>query len=318
MIEGDKKMNSTPRTAFILQIHKNPDQVNKFINQLISNDLADVFIHIDKKNYEKLSGSIVKSANVIILKQSVNCEWGDISQVDATIMLLREVVASQKNYDFVCLRSGQDLLVKDGYKEFLLNNKEKIFLNIREMDKEILGFMRIKWPKITRKRYTTTHPLRIYRRILLNLFKMGINIFPNKNNFPKEYSFYKGSQWFSIPYDVAKYIIDFLEDNAWYYRFFVDSLVPDESFFHTLIMNSHYKDQVFDNNHMYLKWGETLRERNSPQNITSKDIKIIEESKDYFARKFDEQIDNSIVEYFTDKVRFGVKKIKKKEEVSHV
>ena len=27
-------MNSTTRTAFILQVHKNPHQVNKFIKQL--------------------------------------------------------------------------------------------------------------------------------------------------------------------------------------------------------------------------------------------------------------------------------------------
>ncbi len=135
--KGDRAMEMTPRTAFILQIHKNPDQVNGFINQLISEDQADVFVHIDNKSIEKLTGKIVKSPNVRILKNSINCEWGDISQVDATVLLLREVIASQTMYDFVCLRSGQDLLVKDGFKEFLLKHKEEIFLNIREMDQQI-------------------------------------------------------------------------------------------------------------------------------------------------------------------------------------
>lgn len=311
-------MNSTKRTAFILQIHKNPEQVNKFINQLISNDQADVFIHIDKRNYKEISELIVKNTNVKIIGQSVNCEWGDISQVDATILLLREVLASQDKYDFVCLRSGQDLLVKDGYKEFLLHSYEQIFLNIREMDKSIIGFMKINWPKITRKRYTSTHPIRIYRRILLSLYKMGINILPNKNKWPKDYQFYKGSQWFSIPYETAKYIIEFLDKNAWYYKFFENTLVPDESFFHTLIMNSHYKKQVVNCNHMFLKWGETLKERNSPKDLTSKDIKLIEESHDYFARKFDEKVDNTVIDYFTNKVKFGVSKISVREEVNHV
>ena len=52
---------------------------------MIANDQADVFIHIDKKNYEKISGTIVQSKNVKVLQQSVDCEWGDIGQVDATI-----------------------------------------------------------------------------------------------------------------------------------------------------------------------------------------------------------------------------------------
>ncbi len=43
-------MSAAQKTAFILQIHKNPGQVNKFIHQLISNDQADVYIHIDKRN----------------------------------------------------------------------------------------------------------------------------------------------------------------------------------------------------------------------------------------------------------------------------
>ena len=55
---------------------------------------------------------------------------------------------------------------------------------------------------------------------------------------------------------------------------------------------------------MYLRWGETLSERNSPQDLTSKDLRIIEESNQYFARKFDEKIDHSIVDYFANKVRF--------------
>jgi hypothetical protein len=310
-------MNRTPRTAFILQIHKNPNQVNRFINQLISDDQADVFVHIDKKNADSLTGKIVKSPNVRILQKSVNCEWGDISQIDATLLLLREVLASQNEYDYVCLRSGQDLLVKDGFKGYLLDHKDTIFLNIREMDKQILGFMKISWPRKTRKRYKTRHPIRIYRRLLLYFYKKGINFFPNKNQWPKDFLFYKGSQWFTIPFEVAKYIVEYVDKNLWYYKFFENTLVPDESFFHTLIMNSPYKELVVGDDLLYLRWGETLTERNSPHNLTSKDIKLIEESNRYFARKFDENIDQSIIVYFANKIRFSVDKIVKKEDISH-
>lgn len=301
-------MISIPCTAYILQVHQNPNQVNHFIRQLISEQQADVFVHIDKKNSQKINGQIIKNPRVKILHRSINCEWGDISQVDATLLLLREVLASRKQYDFVCLRSGQDLLVKNHYKDFLLDNKGKIFMSNRNISIKDAGLMKIQWPKIARKRYTSAHPIRIYRRGLLSLYNKGMNIFPNLNKWPKDYLFYKGSQWFSIPYEVAKYIITFIDENEWYYKFFENTLVPDESFFHTLIMNSYYKKDVVNNNLYFLKWGETLSERNSPQYLTRKDITSIESSDCFFARKFSEDIDDSVIEYFANKVRFGGKR----------
>lgn len=296
-------MYTARRTAYILQIHKNPNQVNTFINQLISDERADVYIHIDKRSFNEIYPQIIKSPYVKILEQSIHCEWGDISQVDTTLMLLREVLASKNEYDFVCLRSGQDLLVKNGYKDFLFEHKDKLFLNHRKVGKENLGLMMIKWPKIMRRRYTNAHPIRIFRRILLSLYGKGIKLFTNKKNWPLDYSFYKGSQWFAVPFEAAKYMIQFLDKNEWYYQFFEDSLIPDESFFHTLIMNSPYRHNVINNNLLYLKWGETLSERNSPQDLTTEDIQLIEQSEQFFARKFDEKIDENVIEYFSKKVK---------------
>ena len=302
-------MDTAPRTAYILQVHKNPNQVNQFIQQLISEEQADVYVHVDQKNYEKFNGKLVEGPNVKVLETRVNCEWGDISQVDTTILLLREVLASKNHYDFVCLRSGQDLLVKNGFKDFLLENKDKVFLNLREMNRVELGFIKINWPKGTRKQYTSAHPFRMIRRLLLILHGKGINILPNTNKWPDEYLFYRGSQWFTIPFEVAKYSLEFLDKNDWFYEYFKNTLVPDESFFHTLIMNSPYKTNVVNNNLYFMKWGETLSERNSPQSLTSDYIGQIEKSNQYFARKFDEKIDGSIINYFVDQVSFGTKTV---------
>ena len=302
-------MKFTPRTAYMLQIHKNPDQVNMFINQLTSEDLADVFVHIDKRNYEQLSEKIVKNKNVKVLEKSVACEWGDISQVDTTLLLLREVLESKIHYDYVCLRSGQDLLVKEGFKDFLVDNPNKIFIDLINITWKNKGAMLLNWPKFTRRRYTTAHPFRIFRRAIKYLYDKGIKLFPNTNYWPEKYDFYCGSQWFTVPIEVAKYIIEFLDENKWYYTFFKNTYTPDEWFFHTLIMNSNYKSEVVKNNLFYLRMGETLSERNSPVYLTSEDIPVIESSNKFFARKFDIKIDHSVIEYFANKVRFGVKGI---------
>ncbi|MEH7502847.1 beta-1,6-N-acetylglucosaminyltransferase [Neobacillus drentensis] len=301
-------MNNTQRTAYILQIHKNPEQVNMFIEQLISEGSADVFVHIDKRNYENMYPKMIKSPYVKVIEQSIICEWGDISQVTTTILLLREVLRTKINYDFVCFRSGQDLLVKDGFKEFLMDNKNNIFLSLKEVSRKNRGLIEIKWPKITRRRYPATHPFRICRRFLQTLYRKGINILPNKNYWPKEFTFFRGSQWFTIPHEVAIYIIDFLDQNEWYYTFFKDALIPDEWFFTTLIMNSHFKKNVVNNNLLFLIMGDGF-DGNSPRYLKIEDIDLINESGQFFARKFDYNIDNSVIEYYANTVRFIQSKI---------
>ncbi|QOY34910.1 beta-1,6-N-acetylglucosaminyltransferase [Anaerobacillus isosaccharinicus] len=309
-------MDSNLRTAYILQVHKNPDQINKFINQLISDEQADVYVHIDRKSFNQLKGKIVDSPRVKILTQSISCDWGDISQVDTTLLLLREVIASKIEYDFVCLRSGQDLLIKDGFKDYLMENKDKIFITLRDVSWKNLGLMEMNWSKMTRKRYTTAHPIRIYRRIMQTLYRSGINISPNTKPWPKDYSFYVGSQWFTIPFDVASYIMKFLDENEWYRDYFENTMCPDEWFFQTLIMNSHYKENVVNNNLFYFNWGATFSDRNSPLDLTMEDMSAMEESGQYFARKFDEKVNPDIINYFANKTTFARRKSARKEEVN--
>jgi hypothetical protein len=289
------------RTAFILQIHKNPDQVNKFINQLISNQYSDVYIHIDRKSYG-LESKIIKSPRVRILKESIDVKWGDITQVDATLLLLKEVAASGIDYDFVCFRSGQDMLVKNGFMEFLAENKNKIFLNAYRVhnEEQHASFVNVSWPEWARKLYIAPyHPLRILRRGIAFIYSYGINIFPHKHKLPSSLSIYNGSNWFCIPLETAYYITEYVNKNPWYYEAFKQSLVPDEFFFQTLIMNSKYKSDVINHNLMYIKFGESIKTRNNPITLKMDHIDIIKNSNEYFARKFDESVDNLVIEYFS-------------------
>jgi hypothetical protein len=293
------------RTAYILQIHKNPNQVNKFINQIISEEHADVFIHIDKKSYE-LNNKIIKSPRVKILNESIDVKWGDITQVDATLLLMKEVIATGNMYDFVVFRSGQDMLVKNGFTEFLSKNKNKIFMNAYHVGRKEphAAFVNVKWPKSVRRLYINPfHPYRVLRRAISSLYGMGLNIFQNRNTLPKDFSIYNGSNWFCIPFEVAKYIVKFIDENKWYYEVFKNSLVPDEFFFQTLIMNSKYKTDVVNNNLMYIKFGESLKGRNNPITLKIEHVDIIKKSNEYFARKFDEDVDKVIIEYFSNEVR---------------
>lgn len=294
------------RTAFILQVHKNPNQINTFIKQIIDNKYADIYIHIDQKYYSDISNRIIKGDNIFILKNSIKVSWGDISQVDATLLLLQEVYKSGVDYDFICYRSGQDLIVRNNFKNFLQANLDKVFMSYREINikDSVASFQRLNWFKSMRKQHSTYHPFKIGRRLLIDLYGLGINLRPNKNSLPNNYSLYHGSSWFTIPMLVLNYIIEFLEENPWYYKAFENALCPDEWFFQTLILNSNYKNFVENDNLIYIEWGTTLENRNSPINLSEEHIANIESSTCFFARKFDESFNNKVIDHFVNNYKF--------------
>lgn len=115
------------KIAYMLIVHKNPEQVNMFIRQLLADEQADIYIHIDRKSMVGMADRIIANPRVTRTSENILVTWGDISMVDAELALLREVMNSGKKYDFVCLRTGQDLMVKKGYKEYLAERKGKAF-----------------------------------------------------------------------------------------------------------------------------------------------------------------------------------------------
>lgn len=290
--------------AYMLLVHKNPDQVNKFIEQIIKHEHSDVYVHIDKKSVHFMIDKIMKHPRVYILQDSVSGSWGDISLVDATIKLINAVVDSERKYEFLCLRSGQDMIVKEGYEKYLTENKERNFITVSKIDKSnsYAACVNIRWPKCTRRLYDNMHPFRLLRSLLKYMYYYGFNLFPNKNKLPESFSIYDGSQWFTISMSFGKYIINYLHKNQWYYDAFKDALVPDTCFFQTLIKNSPFSNTVININHVYMRWGSTIKDNNHPVTLTTDDINGIEATDNYFARKFDENVDNEVIKYFYNKV----------------
>ena len=161
-------------------------------------------------------------------------------------------------------------------------------------------FWKIKWPKIARKQYDAPlHPFRMLRAVLIRLYKLGINAMPNPNKLP--FNVYRGSEWFCIPGYIAEHILAFIEKNEWYYEAFKNALASDEYFFQTIIMNSPFAKDNVCNNLTHIRFGQTHRDKNHPVILTMNDVTEIESSGKFFARKFDEDVDSTVIDYFCNK-----------------
>jgi len=293
------------RVAHMLLVHKNPDQVNALVRQLLAEGHADVYIHVDAKCTEEVIRAIASGSSVTVLDDRVSVTWGDYNTIDATLLLLKAVRAAGKSYDFVTLNSGQDLLVRDGLTAFLAANQGKIFLEAERFEENDPRnfYWRIRWPVVTRNVYDSAlHPYRLLRAALRSFYFWGINLRPNPHALPDRWLFHRGSQWFCITGEAAGYILDFLAQNPAYELAFKDSLVPDMSFFQTLLMNSPLAAQVTGANLTYLNFGTTYGDSNHPVVLTMNDVPAIESSGRFFARKFEPTVDADVIRYFCEKV----------------
>lgn len=290
------------RLAYLLVAHKNPQQVNMFVEQLLQYGDCDVYIHVDKKNPE-LFDKIISSPNVF--KYSIyDVRWGSFEIVKAAVELMRIVKSSGREYTHMYFGSGQDLLVKKGLYEHLGNNPEAIFLHIvgeiKNTNRESARY-RICWPRKLMIR-NDLHLYRFIRIIMQMLCSLGLVINKNRKQLKQSVRFYEGRTWFIAPINVLLYIVDYLNHNPDYFDYWEDSLASDLMFFQTIIMNSTYANKVEDEL-MFVNFGKTFTTMNHPLNITKEMDEKIERGKFYCARKFELNEDSSAVEYFLQKTK---------------
>uniref|UniRef100_UPI0025F95F01 hypothetical protein n=1 Tax=Thomasclavelia sp. TaxID=3025757 RepID=UPI0025F95F01 len=137
----------------------------------------------------------------------------------------------------------------------------------------------------------------ILRRLRIELAKMGFPLKKKKTNknIQKNIIYYKSYFWCAFPRNVGSYILNELKKNAYYKDLFFDAMCPEEVFWATLIMNSKYKDRI-KTNQTLMYTSEFVN--NHPKIIRYEDIDELKKTEYFFARKFDINVDSSVIEYY--------------------
>lgn len=292
----DKCMN----IAYIVLCHKNVKQINEMID-LLNDEKNAFFIHIDKKS--SIEDKLKKADNIFILspEKRIDILWGDISMIQATYNLLESVFQSKRKFDYVWLISGQDFPIKnkDAINQYLESNQGKNFIEI--IGPQQVGYNRLK------KRNELYYPqwmkkMNLFSKIIKFMYMIltgGLNrtiILKRKNNLNTE--FYFGSQWWTLTYECAKEIFEMMADKK-YINYYSSCLVPDESIIQTLFMKSSYRN-AYQDKLTYVNWNGQI---NHPKTFTIDDYNELCNSKYFMARKFDEKVDNDIIEKLYKKLK---------------
>ncbi|MCT4565422.1 MAG: beta-1,6-N-acetylglucosaminyltransferase [Maledivibacter sp.] len=290
------KDNNRLKVAFLILAHKNPSQIVTFINALDCENTT-FFIHINKESHiidHSLLQNINKKDNVFFIEKRQKVTKGGYSMVAATLLLLKECLKKDK-YDYISLHSGQDLPIKNKYEilDFLKKNRGKEFLRFTKVPRKGWGIgdglHRIEY-------YWFIDEFGFDRSYKLYEKQKELNI---KRKYFEDIQLYGGSLWNTITGECAQFIIDYVSKNKSFCDYYKYTLYPDEEIFHTIILNSHFKDRVINNNLRYIDW------RSGPQKpriLTKNDYKKLIISDKLFARKFDINVDNKIIQKITNRI----------------
>ncbi|MDN3585391.1 beta-1,6-N-acetylglucosaminyltransferase [Pedobacter aquatilis] len=278
------------RIAHIIMAHKNPKQLLRLIKSL-EHPNADFFIHIDKKVLKEEFKIIENLSQVKFIKNRINCNWGGNSLFLGILSSLNEVVSDNIEYDFINLLSAQDypLTSAENIFNFLQSRPQSNFISYDESRET-------EWWKKAVSRYEKHHFTDLSFRGKYLLQKIVNKIFPVRK-FPMEMELYGSckSTWWTISGTCAKYVDEIFTNNKQLRNFLKYSWGTDEFAFASIVMNSSFKDSVINNNLRYIDFSQGHAH---PKTLLIEDYDKIASSKMLFARKFDDQVD----EYILDRI----------------
>jgi hypothetical protein len=264
----------------------------------------DIYIHINTR-FDSIREKIIKHERVFIAENCVPIYWGDDGIFLAMVNMFRAVLSSGKCYGHVLICSGQDLLVRKGIDEFLTDNSERVYLYAYESDRLRRNFILHKYPRIFKqlldKRWD---PRKILRSSYMRLIGKFPSLFLRNIRYDvSQIKFYYSTFWGALPLVVVKDIIDRFDNDEDLLYLYKGSFIPEESFLATFVMSSKYKDWLeFNEKGVSSSLTYILRVENGhPPVITMNDVKRVEDSKAFFARKFDLRVDSDVINLFINK-----------------
>jgi len=262
-----------------------PEQMARFINRLRHPD-AVIYVHIDKKfPVEDFNYFFADYKDVHFIMNRVSVGWATYSMIEATVASFKEILAEQKDFDYLNLLSGQDYLIQpiNQFHNFLAQHPGKAFMHALDVYKD--------WQEAI-SRVEEYHfdsfniPAKYTLQALLN------KIMP-KRKMPGGMIPIGRSQWFTISRKHIVYIVDELARNKAFVRFFKLSWAPDEMVFQTLLYNSPFKEDIVNDNLRYIDWSEGNK---NPKTFTIADIEPMMQSGKFFARKFNSTLDVKVLD----------------------
>ncbi|GIP51603.1 beta-1,6-N-acetylglucosaminyltransferase [Paenibacillus vini] len=271
------------KIAYFIMAHHKPAMFLRLLNAIYAENHI-YLIHIDSSadaEIHELANNLSQSNSNIRILPSRFLSWGGWSLIQVELDALTYLLNWDSDWSYYINLSGQDFpLVRQIQLEQFLLGKNSNYLTAKPINLE---------PNQKKQ-------MQAYYRIedcgkIVNLGERR----PFEDYFSPEIEPYYGSQWKMITRAFAEYAatshLSFeMQD---YYRY---TFIPDEAFFQTLLLNGDFKETHVNGNYRFINMQQFATAFQRPVVITMDYLQTIFQSDALFARKFDEDVDSSILD----------------------
>ena len=229
------------RIAYLIMTHENPVLLQRTIQTLSFGDKeCGFFIHLDLKTpFDKFQS--ISGQNVLFIKERIPVYWGEFSQVDATLSLIRKAIDSPAKYDYLVLITGSCYPLRTGgyIRRFFESSPGTEYMEIVKVPAP--GYPLERFQTL---RFPSNRPL--LRLLFRALSKAGLARRDHKKHL-KGMDVYSGEGAYGLSRGACEYILQCMAEKPYVERFFRNSFAPDESFVHTILGNSAYLPRMTPN-----------------------------------------------------------------------
>ncbi|WP_418124467.1 beta-1,6-N-acetylglucosaminyltransferase [Chryseobacterium sp. PTM-20240506] len=278
--KSDSNPSSQIRIAYFIMVHHKPEIFKAMFEKIYTRDQF-YLVHIDRKAKEEFTEEIqqylVHFPNVYIL-ESINIVAGGFSMIQAELNAMEYLLNVNAEWDYFVNLSGEDYPLKSQniIRQFLTVNNGRNYLFYYDQ-----------------KFYRPATLQRIQNHFTELTHKISSMIY--KRAFMDGVTPYIGGKWFMFTRETCSFltnnkrVMDF-ED------YYLHTLLPAESFFQTVLMNTVFKD-IIVNDDKRASIEKSFFNRDQSQNHL---IGLLKTTNQLFIRKLNHEIHQNILKYIDE------------------
>jgi hypothetical protein len=263
--------------GYLIIAHHKPLQLLRLVHAIRAQSEGPIIIHLDRKSLRNFR-NVIRDLEAIRHVSTISkrrIAWGQFSIVEAALDCMSALCGEFPHISHIKHLSGQDYLIKPiiAFEQLMMERRGLSSVDIH----------RLPW--------TYWSDRGGFERVEYTYFRIGRRFFRfSKRRLPYDVTFYGGSQFWCISREHCRYVL--AEADKWR-PLFRHSLIPDEMYFHTVLMNSKFADEIINEQITYVRW---VGDAASPSLLGLEDLPELIRSRAYFARKFDICQDPRIIE----------------------
>lgn len=304
---------------FLIASHTSPHQVLRLVKTLKSGSPdCQIVIHHDRSKSALDSAAFAPLKGVHIFENPIVTNWGDFSLVELELRCIDWVLKHSIRFDWLVLLSGQDYPIQPIQKmeQFLSTTEQDGFIEhfpafkpsemLRDWHKDI-GVERYCYRYYRLPSFLKGLVYKLYRvvdwqkliRVRAGRFGARLAVRRRFTPFTQDFECYAGSQWHTLSYRCVDYIHKFVQENPDFVSHYRTTMIPDESFFQTILLNNHSL-KLSSDNLRYVSWKPPY-----PAIMQASDFEQLIHSGKFFARKFDDAVDDRILDLLDQSLDVG-------------